>query len=286
MGFLIRKGHFIGALLFTVVASVILYFFQLEFNNLNVWVGFPVSGPVDMYFCEGANMAALIREPINTWTNIPFLFLACVFALTGLRDMRNYSTVNMMSYLPIYSFLFAVGSLYMFIGSSLFHSSLTSLGEQMDLSAVFFISLLPFVYNLHKAYNIQRFGNPVRTTKRTIAFFVGLLMILFFLLTAFKWHLETLYMVPILILLTAAGIVHMIWKHPGKSNIKYLVASGLFMSIGIAFFIFDRVKLWCDSGSLIQFHALWHLCCAVSVYTLYLYLRSETVYSIYKLRIR
>lgn len=285
MGYLIRKGHFIGALLFTGLAALILYVLQLEFNHLNFWAGFPVSGPVDMYFCEAAKMDAFIREPINTWTNLPFLFLACVFALTGVRDMRNYSTVNMMSYLPVYSFLFAAGSLYMFVGSGLFHSSLTSLGEQMDLSAVFFISLLPFIYNLHKAYNIQRFGNPVRTTKKTIIFFVSLLVVLFFLLTAFKWQLETLYMVPILILLTAAGIIHMILRHPGKSNVKYLATSGLFMSIGIAFFVFDRVKLWCDSSSLLQFHALWHLCCAVSVYTLYLYLRSETVYSIYKLRI-
>lgn len=286
MGYLIRRGHLYVALVITAVFSGILYYLQVQFNHLNVWAGFPVSGPVDSYFCENANMAGLVREPINTWTNIPFLFMAIVFAFTGIRDMRNYSTVNMMSYLPIYSFLFAAASLYMFVGSSLFHSSLTSLGEQMDLSAVFLIVLLPFIYNLHKAYNIQRYGNPVRTTKGTIAFFVALLLVLFMLLTTFKWHIETLYIVPVLILLTAAGIFHMIWKHPGKSDIRYLITSGIFMSLGVAFFTFDRVKLWCDGDSLLQFHALWHLFCAVSTYYLYVYLRSETVYSIYKLRIR
>lgn len=285
MGFLIRKQHTIGALGITAVFAGLLYYIQVQYNHINFWKGFPVSGPVDSYFCEAANMKALVREPINTWTNLPFLFFSVVFALTAYRDMRFYTRVNMLSYLPIYTFLFAAGCLYMFVGSSLFHSSLTALGEQMDLSAVFFLTLLPFIYNLHKAYNIRRFGNPVRTRKITIAAFVTLLLIAFFLLTAFKWQLETLYIIPLLILFTALGIIHMILKHPGKSDVRYLIGSGVFMTAGIAFFIFDRIKLWCDSSSLIQFHALWHLSCAVSFYLLYMYLRSETVYSIYKLRI-
>lgn len=285
MGFLIRRTHVYVGLAITGAFAGLLYYLQVQYNHLNFWSDFPVSGPVDKYFCEAANMNALVREPINTWTNLPFLFFAVVFALTAYRDLRYYTRVNMLSYLPIYTFLFAAGCLYMFIGSSLFHSSLTALGEQMDLSAVFFLTLLPFVYNLHKAYNMKRFGNPVRTKKITIVLFVTLLLVLFFLLTAFKWQLETLYIVPILILLTAMGIVDMILRHPGQSDIRYLIGSGVFMTSGIAFFVFDRIKLWCDSSSLIQFHALWHLFCAVSFYLLYMYLRSERVYSIYKFRI-
>lgn len=285
MGYLIRRSHVYIALVVTTAFGAVFYFLQVYFSSSNFWGGFPVSGPVDQYFCENANMLALCREPINTWTNLPFIFLATVFALTGLRDLRYYSRVNMMAYLPVYSFLFAVGSLYMFIGSSLFHASLTTLGEQMDLSAVFFLTLLPFIYNAHKAYNIQRYGNPVRTTKRAIVLFLAILLFMFFMLTVFKWQIETLYMVPILIFLTATGIGHMILKHPGKSDTRYLAISGVLMLLGIVFFTFDRHKIACDGDSLIQFHALWHLLCAASVYTLYLYLRSETVYSIYKLRI-
>jgi len=285
MGKLIESGHKILALAITVSISVSLAFIELKFNHFNLWANFAVTGPVDSYFCEKACMDCLVREPINTWTNIPFLYLFFVFLLTAWKDIRYPSRINMLTYLPIYSFLFALGSFYMFIGSGFFHLSLTALGEQMDLSGVFFIGILPFIYNVHKAYNIRRFSNPVRTTRKTLVIFLGIFVLSFIVLTALKWHINTLLIVPALIILTALGMAHMEVSHPGKTAFRYLIYSGGIMVLGIICFTFDRFKIFCNETSWLQFHPLWHVLCAVSYYYLYLYLRSERTFGIYQFRI-
>lgn len=284
MTLLIKSKHYLIAGLITAAFAGVLLLLQLFFNNVDPWAGFFVKGPVDSFFCECANLRSLIREPINTWSNLPFLFFAVIFLLTGIRDLKNYSRVNMMSYLPIYSFMFALGGFYLFVSSTFFHMSLTKLGEQLDLSGVFFVVALPFIYNLHKAYNIRRFNNPVRTTKRTIKIFLTIFLVMIALLTIFKWELQTLVIVPILILLTAAGIVHMRLKHPGNSDMRLLAVSAVLMTIGATFFMLDNHSSLCNENSFFQCHAIWHICCSSAWYFLYLYLRSERVYAIYQLR--
>lgn len=285
MRLLIKQNHYKIALGVTLGVAAIMAGLQYMFSHADLWSGFGVRGPVDEFFCECATLEAFFREPINTWSNLPFLFFSVVFFLTGMRDLRSYSRVNMMSYLPIYSFLFALGGLYIFVSSSFFHMSLTTIGEQLDLSGVFFVVLLPFIYNLHKAYNIQRFSNPVRTTKKTINFFIGLFIFMIAGLTVFKWEMPTLVIVPILIVLTAIGITHMILKHPGESDVRLLIISGFLLTVGATFFMLDNHSALCNEESIIQCHAIWHLCCSSAWYFLYLYLRSEKVYSIYQLRV-
>lgn len=285
MARLIKPKHYIIAGLVTAGFAGVLLTLQILYGSTNIWEGFFVSGPVDEFFCECATLKSLIREPINTWSNLPFLFFAVVFLLTGIRDIRNYSRVNMMSYLPIYSFLFALGGFYLFISSTFFHMSLTKIGEQLDMSGVFFVVSLPFIYNLHKAYNIRRFSNPVRTTKKTLKIFLTTFLVLITVLTIFKWELQTLVVVPILILLTAAGIVHMILKHPGNSDVRLLIISAVLLLIGGTFFLLDNHSSLCRENSFFQCHAIWHICCSSAWYFLYLYLRSERVYAIYQLRL-
>lgn len=285
MGLLIKNRHYKIAFGITAAVAAIMVVLQFAFSRSDVWSGFGVRGPVDEFFCECATLEAFFREPINTWSNIPFLFFSIVFLLTGIRDLRNYSRVNMMSYLPIYSFLFALGGLYIFASSTFFHMSLTTIGEHLDLSGVFFVALLPFVYNLHKAYNIQRFNNPVRTTKKTLKFFVGLFVLMIAGLTIFKWEMRTLVIVPILIGLTATSIIHMILRHPGDSDIRLLIISGFLLTVGATFFMLDNHSALCNENSFMQCHAIWHLCCSTAWFFLYLYLRSERVYSIYQLRV-
>ncbi len=285
MSLLIRHKDYKIAFWVTAAFATVMLFLQFMLSKANVWAGLSSSGPVDGFFCECATLEAFFREPINTWSNLPFLFFSVVFFLTGMRDLRNYNRVNMMSYLPIYSFLFALGGLFVFVSSTFFHMSLSALGEHLDLSGVFFLALLPFVYNLHKAYNIQRFNNPVRTTKKTLKVFIGLFVLMIAGLTIFKWQMHTLVIVPILIGLTAVGIIHMIMKHPGESDIRLLIISGFFMTVGAAFFMLDNHSALCDGNSYLQCHALWHIFCSAAWFFLYLYLRSERVYSIYQLRI-
>ena len=142
------------SLTFLVFLSISAY----VFGETHTWVTYSTDGDIGHFFCEHSRMNNLVREPVNTLTNIPFLFMGLLIFKIGKRDKeRDYTLPNLMMGYPVYSILFGASCLFLFFGSTFFHSSLIMPAQQLDMSGVYALILFPFYYNLHRAYNLVFF---------------------------------------------------------------------------------------------------------------------------------
>lgn len=206
--------------------------------------------PGTVSFCE-ERLCALIVEPANTWSNIGYLIVGIIIALHSKKHSKS-------------SFhFFSVTSVYLFIGSSLFHATGTFWGEVLDLSAMFMLSLAMLTINLKRWFHLK--------LRLTYAVFLLSFVASVILLLIFK---------PIGILLFSAQVIValslelLLWKRQIMPQAKYKTLLKAFTFFGIAFFfwILDISKIMCiPTNHYFTGHSAWHLLNAATIYYLYLF---------------
>jgi len=262
---------FLMATFFAIAIYAINYFFYPS----NFWNQFTINKGIEVWFCEYTDMQRLVRQPINTFTNIWYVVNAIFFLSKGFSDRRKPKPFNLITANPYYSILLGLISIYTFLSSTFYHSSLISVASKLDFSAVYSISLFPLMYYAHRIVLIKR--NKATNIKHPneVKVIIFIFSIIYLLLT-FLVPLE--YVHPIVlsfIVLTGLGGFYLEKIQPNKTNKAYLLLMVLTISIAVVLFKMDYTKIACNPDSFFQAHSLWHIFNSFTVFYIYLYFRSE-----------
>lgn len=269
------KFRLLWALVAVSFFALSIYLLNTLFYPNHFWFNFSVNKGVETWFCEQTDMHRLVRHPINTFTNIWYIINAIFFLSKALEDYRKPKSFNLITTYPYYSVLLGIISIYTFLCSTFYHSSLISIASKLDYSAVYSISLFPLMYYSHRILLYWR-NKPTNKNHTTEVKIIILVFSLIYILLTFFVPLKHIhYIVFSFILLTGLGGVYLERVEPQKSNPKYFVLMLVFISIAIALFKMDSAKIACDPESFFQPHSLWHVFNSMTVFFIYLYFRSE-----------
>ncbi len=100
-------------------------------------------------FCENIS-DGLIKEPSNTFSNLTYVIVGLVILWN--MPSNGEQAANPMSDRGMYPVIFAVGSMYIGIGSFAMHGTNTNWGTSMDWTGMLFFISFPVYYNLSRQY--------------------------------------------------------------------------------------------------------------------------------------
>jgi len=300
---------------FTVLVGIVAIFaiFALTYTlNDDSWGAESEDGIGDVAgYCERIK-AGFIREPANTWSNLPFI-------LVGLYVLwrMQYDSVGGRPSLATrswFTLMYGVACAAVGVGSFAMHGFNTDWGGWLDLSGMMMYITMPVFYNFSRffGWDERQFctyylgSNAVLSTLHWhygIGGFVWGFAIAIWLAqeTAIRHQRQPLaiFLVPI------AGIIILIGYDP-IDFVREQQAVIIFMAL-LAWFLYrlDEIRLkrtyvpyfWCgfaayllasfiwrasqqgggmcEPDTLLQGHALWHLLGAVAMFCFYKYFRTE-----------
>ena len=239
------------------------------------WNRFYTEAEMGTFFCEKTIMDHFVRQPMNTFSNFIYWLTAVVILNRGWKDRTKRNRYNIISANPFYSFALGGIMLYIFCSSVFFHSSLIHFASELDFSAVYCLSLFPFMYFTHRLW-LLRLGipsnqrHPQSTRILTVVFTIA-----YFLLTFGTPNFNRNYVVLGIIILVVCFATAVERYDRGKTNHYYLVTCMLSIIFAAMWFGFDVHKVFCDPDGLVQPHSLWHLFSGIAAFYFYMYIRSE-----------
>ena len=223
--------------------------------------------------CEFPDPKAFIRQPLNTLSNVFFLFYSIEIFVFALKDRKLTQPSNMLTANYQYSIVFAVSFLVLFICSSLYHASMLSIFCQMDMAGVYACILFPLFYTIHKSIAAKYYQNRPYFSYYGSALTIACFCLSIYICTMHYWQHECYYVIPVLsaalIFLTAYHLIYYVKNY----KTIYMVISLICAVVAVLFYILDKV--YCNALSYFQLHSVWHLLSSTSLFTYYLYLRSE-----------
>ena len=308
--------HVVACLLFFIIWVIIGYSLSADVWNNDAWhkdgLGVYKKKKNVTYrqssYCEKNRFDenAFMAEPTNALSNYSYCaFGWVVFALaivdylkwlqknnekTSIEDKTNnnknenneangkYDSSDEILLLkfPFWSVLFALNLFYLGVGSFLFHSGLTRLGQTLDVAAIYsafgclvLYLLGKFVYTNRKKSFCNGKLNAIQYCFMALSF---LATILFYL---YKWKFKSgiMFGVFLAIILFVSCLHYIIYRE--KIYFRFVALSLILLGVAFFFRTGDQEKWICDSKSFFQGHALWHFLTAASYFCGYLYVRSE-----------
>lgn len=272
------KGYIIPAILFLVISLSLIVAYQF-YQFVNLWAGMPYATNNAFEFCESNRLCEAIVQPANTWSNLGFLFvgLSCLFI--GINDLkvRTPDVSNLMVRYPIFSIIIGISCIYLFIGSFLYHASLTLAFQKFDITGMYAVVLSFIGYMVFRLF-------PTRYAKRKgkfkschhlFAVIAVLLNVVFF---AGLWKVNINFLFPVICLIGIA--INIVYNRINKVHYQLLYKRIFQLSIFVIIvsficWILDRQDIWCSPDSFFQGHAVWHILCSVSIFLMYISLRVE-----------
>lgn len=227
-------------------------------------------------FCE-MNREQLIVQPANTWSNLGFIIVGWIFISVAKNDHKYFerATVNnLLAKFPGFTYLIGFSTLYMGIGSFLYHGTLTFPFQKMDQTGMYFLLVAFLSYNFFKIFPIIKFRGKSYVSNK---FFIVSAVIVQAIFYFFLWKFPINILFPSLTLLFF--ITNFILIHKIKNTISvagFLKAAFVTLLVAFSIWILDITDKLCSPTSIFQGHALWHILCATSIFLCYLYYRSET----------
>lgn len=271
------RMFFLPAIIFLLsTLSLTLYYVLFQFTD--IWEHWNQANGNAFRFCEMNHMDQLIRQPSNTWSNLGF-FLVGLFTLTlGIQDLKyseRKESDNFLVRYPIFSILFGVSAIYLFIGSFFYHASLTQFFQKLDQTGMCSVVVMILVFNFYKIYPLVHIKGQYKSSHAIIIAF-GMAFNYFIYSTLYKININILFpMLIALVFLTSCYYLLFISKEHYFTN--YLWAAFAILILAGSIWILDRTSVVCNPNSIFQGHALWHILNAVSILFIYLYYRSGTV---------
>ena len=273
--FALSTRRLVILVLTTLAYGFAIWYLNHAFSVRHFWQNFYTENDIDIFFCEFTDMSMLIRQPVNTFSNIVYWIVGLIILRRGWKDLSKQNRYNIVSANPFYSITLGCIMLYIFCASTFFHASLIHFASTLDFSAVYSLSLFPLMYFSHRVWLLS-IGLPsnVKHNKST-ATVVLVFSTLYLLLTFFLPEgMENYVVLGIIITIIVFGIV-VEKKDPGKTNHRYLITCIVSILFAVMWFAFDVYKVLCNQHSLIQPHSLWHLFAGISTFYFYMYIRSE-----------
>lgn len=272
-----RGGTFIVPIVLTVLIGIILVVLHDIFRYHDFWTPLKSATGNAAHFCELNRFGEIVVQPSNTWSNFGFLLVGITCVSIAIRDHKYHDRLevsNLLAKRPAFSFLFGISVIFLFIGSFMYHASLTWFFQKLDQNGMYFIMISLFAYNVYKIKPIIRMNGKERSSHPYIIVGAIAVMILFF---TWVWRINILYLWPsIIILFFATNIVNnRMFREHRKPYTKYMKAAVLCMLSSTFIWILDITDIICIPTSIFQGHALWHLLNATCIMVIYLYYRGE-----------
>ncbi len=250
--------------LVTAISSLTLLFVAAANGWLGEWSG------AGRKFCEAAR-PGLIKQPVNTWSNLGFVFVGL---LAGWKLWRGAyaQNKNALTQNTFYAAFFA--SLGVLIGpcSMAMHATETELGGLLDLASMYLIASFITAYSCERYFRLS--------TASFLAVFAAVMVIC---LTTrnlpYKMPLVGSFGTFIFgVFIITGTIFEMLNSFVRKLDHDFLWGAFSAGFILLAFVIWNFSLTGgpcCQPYSVLQGHAIWHLLCAASLYFLFRYYVSE-----------
>ncbi len=227
-------------------------------------------------FCELNRFDQLIVQPSNTWSNLGFIIVGLIFISIAKNDhvYEERSNVNnLLAKFPGFSFIIGFSTLYMGIGSFMYHATLTYFFQKLDQTGMYFLLIAFISYLLFKIFPKIKYRGKEYISNR---FFIVCAVIVQLFFYFFLWKLPVNILFPSLTLLfILTNLFLMIKMKDNVSYTKLIIASLITFLIAVTVWLLDITDKLCSPTSIFQGHSLWHLLCAVSIFLAYMFYRSE-----------
>jgi hypothetical protein len=213
-------------------------------------------------WCEAPRIGAFILEPVNSWTNLAFVFAGIYFILTS---SKNLAQTNALTSHQGYSKIYGGALIFLGLGSFFYHASQTFVGQWFDVFGMYLVSVFFVVYNFVRLRVLKEY--LFFKTYFMVCVLLGLVIIFF--PDSRRW----LFGASIVLILFQLFFI----KRRKTTKFKgfLLFTSILSYSVGQIFWLLDKYKIWCWPYGVINGHGLWHILTGLSAVSIFLYFKSE-----------
>lgn len=239
----------------------------LLFCGLADWGGASAEDSTNPY-CETVDRDALIRQPINTWSNLgPILAGLAILLHLAWADNRRAS--NPMQQRGFFTTLYGLLVIWLGPGSMFFHASMKEWGGWLDNLSMNMYVLFPIAYDL-----VRMLG---RGKKTFLGIYLPSVFTLALLGAVVDWeHFGKLVFGLLILVAVGLEVWVMLDDRLDRQWRWFFAGMGVF---GVAFLIWILSATdapLCEPDGLFQGHAVWHVLAAVATVFFYVYFRSET----------
>jgi hypothetical protein len=210
-------------------------------------------------FCEAPRFGGLMLQPANSWSSFAYVFVGFLLML----DARTRRGVT--AFPPEGAAMFGIAAITVGVGSVLLHATLTLWGQFADVLGMYLVSGFSLVYAIAKIARLDR----AKSALLYAAVCAALVSVLLIAPEVRRWLFFAV--------LLSALILEIAFARPLRPGVilRYLLLGVAIKALGFGVWVLDQKRLLCAPDSLIQGHAFWHLCGAVSLWLTYCYFRSE-----------
>ena len=238
--------------------------------NSSVWMGMKVSqSAITVEYCEFNRPERLFHQPINTYSNLIYFFYGLLVLQLALKDFKlvGVKGVNSVRNSPYLSILLAANFIYLSFGSAFFHSSLTWIGQRIDMNATYGLTLSLICIGM-----VQVLVKKELSKQMQVGLVLGMLLLIAGFLPLALQISSSILLPSLFFILLVIGIINY-FQHPSQRSPLLGVLSFALLAVAIQIRSMDVAKINCDPMSIWQGHALWHFLTATSSLCMYLYFR-------------
>lgn len=260
--------------LFTVSLAVC----YILLGSEDIWVALMAAGGNALHFCELERIDALVKQPANTWSNLAYIPIGLAIISLGFADLKKgmarRNCENFLVRYPVLSIVFGFSTIYIGLGSFLYHASLTSFFQKQDQMGMYALLLTILAFNAYRVFPTIRLFGKIHSFH-----VIGLILAGAFFVAIFSsWqtlNINTVF--PVLVALVFVS--HIYYEFFLKKSVtfsKYMTGGFACLSLGFVIWMLDRSHILCSPESWLQGHAVWHVLTAVSALFVYMYFRTDT----------
>ena len=261
---ILRNGLWATGILFGIALALD------YFLDSRVWEGMVVSqSALTVEYCEFNHPERLFHQPVNTYSNLIYFFYGIVVFQLGWKDWKAFANreANTVRKFPYLSLLLAANFIYLSLGSAFFHSSLTWMGQRMDMNATYGLTLSLICIGW-----VQVFVKKELSPRMQLGL-VGVVLLLIAAFLPLALRISSSLLLPSLFLiLLVLGTINF-FQYPSQRIPVLGILGFVLLAIAIKIRALDVAKVNCDPMSIWQGHALWHLLTATSSLCMYFYFR-------------
>ena len=192
-------------------------------------------------------------QPANTWTSLAFVIAGAAVLLRA----RN-----------VQSRIFGAILIFLGIGSAYYHATLTFSGQFIDVLGMYLVATLVLFHAIDRRAMIS----PARLGAMYIATNIALASIL--------------YWIPI-VRRAVFGVIVVLFIALERAHARKLMRAVGVLVLAFVVWILDYYRIACNSSSVLQGHALWHILGAIASCLVYTdYLAGDRLSSEYVARVR
>lgn len=191
----------------------------------------------DDCFCEAVR-ETLVRQPANTWSSLAFVIAAAWVALRLRSSSRARSALPQAE-----AWLFVATLALLGLGSAFYHATLTFVGQVVDVAGMYLVATFILLHRLGPRFKLPPIGSVLAFVTANAA------------LMAAQVTTPSMRRVAFGVLLVLALAIE--WRSSRRGR-RWLASGALLMLLAFVIWAFDRERLICEPGSLLQGHALWH----------------------------